>query len=112
MSTTTVVVRGTMKPDGTLELEAPVALPPGPVQVTIQALPAPLSAGPGWWDVLQQIWREQAERGYQGRTREEIDADVQAMRDEWEERQQEIERIQEEAQRAREQSHLPEVGPQ
>jgi hypothetical protein len=85
MSTTTVVVRGTMNADGTLKLEAPVAFPPGPVQVTIQALSEQSPAGPGWWDVLQQIWREQAERGYQGRSLEEMEADEAALRAEDEE---------------------------
>jgi len=33
-----VVVRGTLTPDGRLELDHPVALPPGEVRVTIESL--------------------------------------------------------------------------
>jgi hypothetical protein len=102
MSPSQVVIRGTLKPDGTLDLDEKPNLPAGRVQVTLQAVPEPTASGPGWWEVLQRIWREQAASGFKGRTKEEIDADVQQLRDELEEHANRIERLQEEAQRARE----------
>ncbi len=41
-------------------------------------------------EVLQEIWAERKRLGMQGRTKEEIDADIDAMREEWEERQREL----------------------
>ena len=38
---------------------------------------------PGVLEVLDQIRRGQARSGYQPRTKEEIDADLAAMRDDW-----------------------------
>lgn len=105
MSPTQVVVEGTLKPDGTLEMDQKPKLPPGRVRVVLERMPEPSpEPRPGYWEVLQQIWREQAASGYRGRTAEEIDADINAMRDGWEERMQELEKIHEEARRARGQS--------
>jgi hypothetical protein len=101
MDGTTIVLHGTLKPDGTLELDAKPNLPPGRVQVSIQPELSPSPATQGWWDVLQQIWAEQAATGHRGRTREEIDAEINEMRNEWEEHQLALEQIQEEAARAR-----------
>jgi hypothetical protein len=39
MSTGPIVIEGTVKPDGTLEVAGKVSLPPGPVLVTIVPLP-------------------------------------------------------------------------
>ena len=54
--------------------------------------------------LLARIRAEQQERGHVPRTREEIDADVRQARDEWEEHQLGIERLQEECRRNREAS--------
>ena len=85
MNPSAVIVRGTLKEDGTLELDEKPNLPPGRVQLIVQHLPQGAEARPGWWEVLQQIWKDQEARGYKGRTREEIDADVAAERAEEEE---------------------------
>jgi hypothetical protein len=99
-----VTVAGTLKQDGSLELDEKPNLPPGRVCITIQ--PAQASSVPpaGWWEVLQQIWKEQAASGFRGRTKEEIDADLDALREEWEERMRELEAIHEAARRSREQT--------
>jgi len=39
MNPTHVVVEGQLKPDGTLQLDGKVALPPGRVRVTVEASP-------------------------------------------------------------------------
>jgi hypothetical protein len=77
MSPTPVALRGTLKPDGTLELERPPDLPPGPVRVTIQpdsSVPAILRR-PSLLDVLDAIHAAQRARGYHGRSIEEMNAD-------------------------------------
>jgi hypothetical protein len=71
MNPVPIVVPGTVRPDGTLELRQPVPLPPGPVEVTVRAL-APAREDTG--AVLQAIWEERRALGLRGRTREEIDA--------------------------------------
>src|SRR5205823_10521765 len=96
-----IVLHGTLKPDGTLELDEKPNLPPGRVQVAIQTEAPPTPAAQGWWGVLQKIWAEQAATGHRGRTREEIDAEINALRDEWEERMAALEKIHQEAERNR-----------
>lgn len=78
MSTTPITLRGTVRPDGTLNLEAPLPLPPGPVRVTIQT-----DAGSGAWspdrgviEVLDAIDASQRARGFLGRPTEEMEADM------------------------------------
>ncbi len=99
MSSTPVVIHGIVRPDGSLELDQPVALPPGEVEITVQpvaALPQPKKKK-DVLAVLERIWAEREALGLRGRTKEQIDADIQAMRDEWDERQAELERIRDQA---------------
>jgi hypothetical protein len=93
---------GVIKPDGTLELEGRTTLPPGRVRVTLTVTPEPSEQREDTWTVLERIWKENEARGANPRTREEIDAEVNALRDELEEHANQIEALQEEAQRARE----------
>ncbi len=95
-------VQGTIQTDGSLLLAENLRLPPGPVRVTLE-LSAVVQAHEDSSTVLQRIWAEREALGMPSRTKEEIDADLQATRDEWEEHQQGLERIQDEARRAREQ---------
>jgi hypothetical protein len=53
-------------------------------------------------NVLEQIWADQKARGHIPRTREEIDAEIQHLRDEAEEEFLAIEHLQEECRRQRE----------
>jgi hypothetical protein len=77
---TEVVVQGTLKPDGTLELNQPVNLPPGEVRVIVQAM---THSSENVLTVLERIWAERKAKGMQGRSGEQIDADIRSMRDEW-----------------------------
>jgi hypothetical protein len=90
-----ITVRGTVLADGSLHVEGPLALPPGPVEVVVRpeqrALPPQDVLA-----VLQRIWDEQNACGRPPRSAEEIDAEIQQMRDEWDERDREIEALQEE----------------
>jgi hypothetical protein len=93
-----------VRPDGTLELSQPIALPPGEVQVTVQPVAAALQSKgkPDACAVLDRICAQRRSLEISGRTREQIDADVRAMRDEWDERQEGLERIQKDARQSRE----------
>ena len=75
MSLTETVIEGTLKPDGTLELDQKPSLSPGRVQVTVKPLAAPTPKRRGLVDVIDEIRRDQLARGYQGRSAEEMAAD-------------------------------------
>src|SRR5271166_4608685 len=84
MSATHVVVEGTLKPDGSLELDSRLDLPPGRVQLIVQPLPE-LPKDDPFWQMMEGIWAAQKARGHVPRTKEEIDAEIRSMRDEAEE---------------------------
>jgi hypothetical protein len=86
-------ILGTVNADGTLSLADKVTLPAGQVRVTVETLPA-IPAAHTLLEVLDRIHRHQAARGYRGRSQAEIDAELSALRDEWEDRLAEIERLQ------------------
>jgi hypothetical protein len=101
MNSTPVVVQGLVRPDGTLELEDKLTLSPGPVQVTIvpfQELPP----DDPFWQMMQSIWADQKAREHVPRSAAEVEGERKKLRAEWEERMQEIQRIQEEARMIRE----------
>jgi hypothetical protein len=102
MSEMPVEVEGTVHEDGTLELDKKLSLPAGRVKVTVKPVPA-TPPGEDLWNVLERIWAEQKARGYVPRTREEIDAEVQAFRDEVEEHFLAIEKLQGDCEKARQQ---------
>lgn len=96
MSLNETVIEGTIQPDGTLVLDEKPNLPPGRVQVIMQALPE-LPAGNPFWDMMQSIWAGQKARGHVPRSADEVEAERQETRADWEERQEAIERLQEES---------------
>ena len=106
MSTNAIEIRGTLREDGTLVLDDRPNLPPGRVKVTIE--PVPDLTQTDVWQVLEHIRAGQRARGYVPRTREQIDAELEAARQEDEERMQALERIHEECSQARQQGPLTE----
>jgi hypothetical protein len=98
LMSTTEVLRGTLRPDGSLELEGKPTLPAGPVRVTVESLPPQRESV---WTVLDRIWEERKSNGVTPRSREDIDAEVEAMRREWDERDRDIEQLREETRRAK-----------
>jgi hypothetical protein len=106
MATPVVEVEGILQPDGTLVLDEKPNLPPGRVRVRVQPLLDYTQTD--IWRFFEQLWAEQQARGHVPRSKEEIDADIAAARQEDEERALEIERLQEECWRAREQERKPE----
>jgi hypothetical protein len=85
MSLTQIVVAGTVKPDGTLELDEKLGLAPGRGRVILPPVGKVGEPGATLLEVLEQIWKDQEARGFKGRSKEEIDADLAAMRAEEEE---------------------------
>jgi hypothetical protein len=110
MSATHVVVEGTIKPDGTLELDSKLELPPGRVQLIVQPLPE-LPKDDPFWQTMEGIWAAQKARGHVPRTKEQIDAEVRAMRDDAEAELQEVERLQADFRSARRSAERPDVEP-
>jgi hypothetical protein len=92
MTPTQVVLTGTWKPDNTLELDEKPNLPPGRVRVTLELVAPESAASVGWWDVLQQMWKTLPAGGASGRTKEQIDTELDRLRGEWEERLTELDR--------------------
>lgn len=110
MNPPTVETRGTLEADGRLVLDEKPALPPGRVRVALQPLGDEASGGADVVNVLQRIRADQKARRHVGRTREAIDAAVDGMRAEDEERMQAIEKLQEECQRMRRDDSAPETA--
>lgn len=93
MSLDAVVVQGTLKPDGSLELDTVPGLAPGRVHVTLQPVLAGSPSKGGLADTIDEIRRYQQGVGYQGRTPEEMardEAERRADDDAYEQRMQEL----------------------
>ena len=106
MNATAIVVRGTVKPDGTLELEGQLPLPAGKVQVTVE----PLSLAPQnhpFWQLLQEIWAARQRAGLQPRSVAEIEVERQRLRQEMDAEVAEASRLQGECHRSEEQAEQP-----
>lgn len=108
MSLTETVIEGTLKPDGTLELDQKPNLPPGRVTVRMQPL-AVLPEGDPFFDMLKGIWTARAQAGLTPRTVEEVEAQRRQLRDDSEQELLEAGRLQEESRRLREQA-TPSTG--
>jgi hypothetical protein len=93
MSTNAVILEGRVKPDGSLEVTDKVPLPVGRVRVTVVPIPD-LPEDDPFWQRMQAIWNSQNARGHVPRSVEEVEGERRAVRDEWEERSQEMEKIQ------------------
>jgi hypothetical protein len=104
MNPNTIEIQGTLQADGRLVLDEKPALPPGRVRVTLRAVSSSVEADTDLLAVLHRIRAAQQSRGHVPRTREEIDAEIAAMRGEDEERMQAIERLHAECQRTRRQT--------
>src|SRR5215470_13370184 len=101
MPTTAVEIQGILREDGTLVLDQKPNLPPGRVKGILE--PVPDYQQTEIWQFFQQLWAEQRARGHVPRPREEIDEELEAARQEDEERMQGLERIHEESEQHRQQ---------
>jgi hypothetical protein len=96
-----VEANGTLQADGSLVLDQKPNLPPGRVRVTLQPVADAVAPGDDLISRMQALWADQEARGYVPRTREEIDAGLEELRNDAEEEMQEIERLHEECMRQR-----------
>jgi hypothetical protein len=88
MSLIETVIEGTLKPDGTLELDAKPNLPAGRVKVVLrQETDVARPAETPFWGRMQEIWAIPVNGG------EGTLEDVQQLRTEWDEHQAELERV-------------------
>ena len=80
MSLQEIVVAGTLKPDGTLELDQKPNLAPGRVTVVLRQESA---AAPqeGWWPFMQRIRAEREAAGYHFMNEEEMQAHIEWLRE-------------------------------
>jgi hypothetical protein len=69
-----VVIEGTLKLDGTLELDQKPRLAPGRVKVILQPAAAGTPPQRGLAGVIDEIRQRQHARGFEGRSAEEIEA--------------------------------------
>jgi hypothetical protein len=100
MSASGITVEGTITPDGILALDQKLPLPSGRVQVTVIPLPE-LPNGDPFLQRMRVLWEGQKARSFVPRTVHEVEAERQAMREEWEQRMGRIEQIQAEAEQIR-----------
>jgi len=83
MAGTRVTTTGRITTDGRLELDRPLCLPPGRVTVTMEQTEDSPREHLSIAEVLAWIKARQAERGFTGRSCEELDRELAALRDEW-----------------------------
>jgi hypothetical protein len=83
MTTANLEVLGTVRPDGTLELDQKISLPPGRVRVRLEAVPLSGTPDEGLVEFVRRLRRELAAAGHTFRTREEIDSEIEGLRNEW-----------------------------
>ncbi len=100
MSATHVVVEGTLKPDGSLELDSKLNLPPGRVQLIVQPLPDLPDDDP-FWQMMHRIWAARREAELPPRGTEEVESLRRALREEVENDIEKARRLQEERARLR-----------
>lgn len=81
MSLQEVVVGGTLKPDGTLELDQKPNLSPGRVQVVLRLEQASAPTKEGWWPYMQRVRAEREAAGYPFMNEAEMHAHILWLRD-------------------------------
>ena len=80
MSLTEITVEGTLKPDGTLELDQKPNLPPGRVTVVLRQEIEP-ATHEGWWPYMQRVRAEREAAGYHFMNEAEMEAHLLWLRD-------------------------------
>ncbi len=83
MSAAQVVVEGILKPDGSLEVTEKFGLPPGRVRVTVEVFHEPSPAGENWFAYLERARAERELARAIFRSRAEIDAEIDSIRNDW-----------------------------
>lgn len=76
-----IVVQGTLKPDGTLELDQKPNLSPGRVQVALRPAPEALPSQEGWWPYMQNARKKMEEAGCHFMDEREMQAHIEWLRE-------------------------------
>ena len=97
MSLSETVVEGTIQPDGTLVLDEKPKLPAGRVTVVLRQKPEGiLPKDDPFWQRMQAMWAIPKSSGTASDGGANTLAEVHEMREEWDEHQQTLERLQDE----------------
>lgn len=81
MSQTEITVEGTLKPDGTLELDQKPNLPAGRVTVLLRQESAPAPPKEDWWQFMQRTRRELEAAGSHFMNEEEVQDYIEWLRE-------------------------------
>lgn len=81
MSLTESIVEGTLKPDGSLELDQKPNLSPGRVTVILRQ-EVPATTQEGWWPCMQNIRKQMEEAGCHFMDEKEMQAHIDWLREE------------------------------
>jgi hypothetical protein len=114
MSLSEVVVQGTLKPDGTLELDEKPGLAPGRVTVVLRqeaGVKSPRPLDEAFFRMMEEIWVGQRARGHVPRTEEEVETERRQLRQEMEGEVEAAIRLQEESRHLRRQAESGEETP-
>ncbi len=80
MSLSEVVIEGTLKPDGTLELDQKPSLAPGRVTVVLRQEAEPIPPKEDWWQYMQRTRRELEAMNYPTMTEHEVQSHIEWLR--------------------------------
>jgi hypothetical protein len=105
-----LTMQGTVRDDGTLELDAKVLMPPGRVLVTVQPAVPPAPDDP-FWQRMDRIWANQKARGHVPRSGEEVEAERRILRQEMEQEVQEAIQLQEKCRQRRAEAEAKDKSP-
>ena len=86
MSATTNDLLGVLHPDGSLELTGKLTVPPGRVRVRVESLEPQAPSAESLVEFVQRSRRELQAAGHRFRTQEEIDAELEELRSDWDSR--------------------------
>jgi hypothetical protein len=86
VAVTTNEVLGVVRPDGSLELSGKLTVPPGRVRVRVESLEPLPQPTESLVEFVERTRRELEAAGHKFRTKEEIDAELEELRGEWDER--------------------------
>ncbi len=80
MTNPAAMIRGTLNPDGTLQLESRPDLPAGPVEVVIRAIGHPSVSSEGWREFLPRSRTELQAAGSPFMTEREVQEHIEDLR--------------------------------
>ncbi len=82
MSLSEVTIEGTLRPDGTLELDSKPSLTPGRVQVVLRGESKPAAPlGETWWQFMQNARKKMEEAGCRFMNDAEMQAHIDWLRE-------------------------------